>query len=51
MYRNTSTQCCKDSAKTLHLQILTYIFAYTHPKFERLEALLRGQARCMKEAT
>ena len=26
-------------------------FAYTHAKFERVEALLKGQARCLKTAT
>ena len=27
------------------------LFAYTHAKFERVEALLKGQACCLKTAT
>ena len=27
------------------------LFAYTHAEFERVEALLKGQARCLKTAT
>ena len=27
------------------------LFAYTHAKFERVEILLKGQARCLKTAT
>ena len=27
------------------------LFAYTHAKFERVEVLLKGQARCLKTAT
>ena len=34
-------------------QIGTYlqIFAYTYTKFERQEALLKGQVGCLKEVT
>ena len=44
----------ENTAHFVHKMIFsTSVFSlpYTHPKFERLEALLKGQACCLKAAT
>ena len=47
----TSTKQFSGQNYCVCLSGVTHLFAYTHAKFERMEALLKGQAHCLKTVT